>query len=163
MRTRSQTKKEKLDKEKTKIPQLNEDVLGIILKHVVKKERRHIIQTLNIILQHKLSVLRDFRPPRDMIWPDHLNTNSRRLIYHTKTKLFPNNFLDVSCHLEDYITRKRDLDLLWVTMKHFGLIRAWKYPTLRHNYTDIRLFFQEIWTKFQGRRLLFEKLEERLT
>ena len=49
MKTRSQTKKEKLNNKKRKIPQLNEDVLGIILKHVVKKQRKHILETVELL------------------------------------------------------------------------------------------------------------------
>ena len=44
MKTRSQTKKEKLANEARKIPQLNEDVLGIILDHVVDKQQRRILR-----------------------------------------------------------------------------------------------------------------------
>ena len=45
MRSRSQTKKLKLDSENPKIPELSEDILGIILKHVVAKEQDHIYGT----------------------------------------------------------------------------------------------------------------------
>ena len=38
--TWSQTKKEKL--EESEIPQLNEDVLGIILRHVIRKHQNHV-------------------------------------------------------------------------------------------------------------------------
>ena len=49
METRSQTKKEKLDNKKRKVPQLNEDILGIILKYVVKKQRKHILETVKLL------------------------------------------------------------------------------------------------------------------
>ena len=47
MKTRSQTRKEKL-----KIPQLNEDVLGIILKHTIEKQQEYVLNTYEIIEDH---------------------------------------------------------------------------------------------------------------
>ena len=52
MKTRSQTRKEKHDHQKPKVPQLNEDVMGIILKHVMRKEKKYMMETYWIIQNH---------------------------------------------------------------------------------------------------------------
>ena len=48
----AETKKKKLDNNESKIPQLNEDVIGIILRHVVRKQKIHIAKKSVIIRNH---------------------------------------------------------------------------------------------------------------
>ena len=61
MKTRNQTKKRKLDIEERKIPQLNEYVLGVILKHVVRKQQIHARKILRTQLSHLSSLCFLFR------------------------------------------------------------------------------------------------------
>ena len=48
----SSTKKDKVDNEKSKIPQLNEDVIGIILRHVIQKHQNYVSKKFEVIAQH---------------------------------------------------------------------------------------------------------------
>ena len=110
MRTRSQAKKEKLDNEKPKIPQLNEDVFRIILKHVIKKQRKHVLKAF-IILDDEMEDLITFDTEDGfdvwdvssyrIEWPDHLNSNVRRLVHHTHVMLFPHDIIYVDRKIED--------------------------------------------------------------
>ena len=134
MKTRSQSRKEKLDNESRKIPQLNEDVLGIILKYVMKEEENFIYKNFTLIDEYcdnQIAILDPLEgcckwPSNDEIeWPDYLYSNSRRLIHHTNVKLFPNCVLTVPNRIEIFFKTKRELDLLWRTFKHFGDVRFW--------------------------------------
>ena len=121
MRTRSQAKKQKLDNEKRKIPQLNEDVLGIILKHVVKKQQKHVLDIIAVIEDHldpdRYMLKKYEHHSSEIKWPNYLDSNSRRLIHHTNVKLFPNYELIFPGSIENHIKSKRDSDLLWNTVK----------------------------------------------
>ena len=128
MKTRSQPKKEKLDKIESKVPQLNEDVLGIILKHVLEKHHDHVLNTVGVIEDHVgmsilISPLVSLSNLEYLKWPDYLDSNSRRLIHDTNVKLFSE--CTVPNTIEEHIKSKRDLDLLWETSKHFGAICFW--------------------------------------
>ena len=46
MKTRSQAKKEQ------KIPKLNEDIFGIILKHVIRMEQDRVMKSFEVISNH---------------------------------------------------------------------------------------------------------------
>ena len=183
MKTRSQTKNEKLEKEKPKIPQLNEDVFGIILKYAVEKQQRHVMDTIDIMREHLATphvpkhIIIQLIPytiepsPNHLIveWPDYLDSNSRRLIHHTKVKLFPDYHVRIPKDIEVLMHSKRDLDLLWQTFKHFEEIHFW-HDFRDENYEDYeneelpRRVFQELWKKIQARRTPFcRMLEERLS
>ena len=176
MKTRSQTKKEKLDNQNSKIPHLNEAILGIILRHVVRKEQNEILECLYVIRNHfvfhvepGLDLLEDLYATSvddHVTWPDYLNSNSRRLIYHTNVKLFPNQELSIHISLSLRLTTKRELDLLWKTFKHFGEIQQrWDD---RGNYEEFEAadYFQRLWKMIRARPAardsLFEKLEKRM-
>ena len=167
MRTRSQAKKEKLEKQK--VPQLNNDVLGIILKHVIKKQKKHIMDTVAVIenyLDPDEYVLVGRGPSRfsgDIKWPDYLNTNHRRLAYHTKVKLFRNYGLNIPRSLDDHIKSKRDLDLLWKTVKHFDYINLWDRETMYCTTQSSLLYVRRLCERTQTPTLLMKKLEQRFT
>ena len=184
MKTRSQTRKEKHDNEKPKIPQLNEDVLGIILKHTIEKQQEYVLNTYEIIEDH-LKILLEVQD--DVIdidmssadgafnkvqWPDYLNSNSRRLIYHTQVKLFPTYKLTMPPKVDEIIKTRLEMDLLWVTLKHFGTIRSWDgnylaaYGTVGYAAYSSKQAFQRLWKRIRDQRkrqsLFRRKLEERL-
>ena len=172
------------DNEKLKIPQLNEDVLGIILKHTVEKQQEYVWHTYKIIEDH-LNILLEVQ--NDVIdvdtsfadgefnsvqWPDDLNSNSRRLVYHTKAKLFPTYKLILPPKMDDIIKTRREMDLLWATLKHFGTIRSWDgnnlaaYGTVGYAAYPSKQAFQRLWKRIRDQRkrqsLFRRKLEERL-
>ena len=95
----------------------------------------------------------------EIVWPDYLNSNSRRLIHHTNVKLFPNCVLIVPCSIERFFKTKRELDLLWKTFKHFGDVR---FGDELGTQTAAR-FFQRLWDNIQGPSQLVRKLEKRYT
>ena len=169
MKTRSQAKKEKLDKVESKVPQLNEDVLGIILKHVIKKHQVHLLETIGVIEDHVvmsilISPIVCWTNLENFEWPEYLESNSRRLIHHTNVKLFPDCTLTVPNRIERHIKSKRDLDLLWETLKHFGEICFWTRD-MDDSFDEETAaeFFQRLWRRLQGPTQLARKLEERLT
>ena len=176
MRTRSQTKKLKLDNENPKIPELSEDILGIILKHVVAKEQDHIYGTYLMMDEYwvtkywtKTGQTFDLtnaskRPSFEEIeWPDYLDSNSRRLIHYTKVKLCPKCTLVVPdlFLLKKHFKTKRDLDILWRTAKNFGSIRFWNDTDVPEETSSI--FLQKFWQKIQAPSQLVRALEERST
>ena len=168
MKTRSQTKKEKLDNQKPKVPQLNEDVLGIILKYVVQKQQKYMVETYKIIRKHL-----DFKTHVDRMkfsnkiqWPDYLDTNMRRLVQHTNVKLFHGYLLGVNRNapIHENIKSKEDLDLLWKTLKHFGGMSWYEHPDEIHDESMTAAeFFQRLWGWIQPKRSLIQELEKRLT
>ena len=174
MKTRSQTKKEKLTKanEARKIPQLNEDVLGIILDYVVAKEQSRILRTINTIQNHcKETIDRKgqfywsfdsptYETSHTVHWPDHLDSNSRRLIHHTKVKLFPNFHLTMDERLKFHIASKQELDFLWQSMKNCGSV-CFHWRDIHKRITPAK-YFKELWDKIQAQRSLIEHLEEKL-
>ena len=176
MRTRSQAKQEKLDRENPPIPQLNEDIFGVILKHVLAKQKDYIMDTM-IILDDNLGDsegdLIRFTKEDGFIaesylayridWPDYLNSNIRRLIYHTSIKLFPHDVINIERKIESLIKSRQDLDILWGTFKYFGFVcfrNQWRQiiwpvmPTAR--------FFRKFWRRMKASRKLVKKLEDRL-
>ena len=163
MRTRSQAKKQKL--EKRKIPQLNEDVLGIILKHVVKKQQKYVSDTIAIIGDHlypdRYMLKKYDHRSSEIKWPDHLDSNSRRLIHHTNVKLFPNYKLVFPTSIEHLIKSKRDSDLLWKTVKYFDFVTV--RQSFDYNTQSTSFFVRSLYEKSQASSSLMKKLEERLT
>ena len=187
MITRSQIKEEKTGNEKPNVPQLNEDILGIILKYAVQKEQEYIF--VNYAMLDEFSDWEfDHSDPcsrpsvQEIEWPDYLGSNSRRLIHHTNVKLFSNCTLTFPNKIQKEFKTKRDLDILWSTLKHFGAIRFWNGPEggLRlegPGETGVN-FFRKLWQKIKGpknRKIqapkkakisgseLVKSLEERLT
>ena len=177
MKTRSQTKKEKLENQNSKIPRLNEDILGIILDHVIRKEQRNIIEAVFDIEQHfmferpgltmeeEITVMsRTEEVALDqVIWPDYMDSNSRRLIQHTQVKLFPNRELSIHQAFSFRVTTKRELDTYWKVFKHFGLvIHRFGYGG-RHEELDTAAYIRKLWNIIQerqtGRKSLIKKLE----
>ena len=170
MKTRSQTRKEKHDHQKRKVPQLNEDVLGIILQHVMRKEQEYVSETNSIVLDHFwYARLRKRQSSNDIEWPDYLNSNSRRLVHHTYVKLFPGYTLAVNRHISfhKHVNSKRDLDILWKTLRHYGAI------TLQNNVFgedceddhDIMTpaeFFRRLWDWIRPTSSLIRELKIRL-
>lgn len=177
MRTRSQAKKEKLDKEKPKVPQLNEDVFRIILKHVIKKQRKHVITNF-IILDDEMEDLIIFEPVDGfdlrsasayrIEWPDYLNSNIRRLIHHTNVKLFPHSIIKVDRKIERLIKSKQDLDTLWDTFKYYRFVcLIFKIPKVNRELVlwpklPPAIFFRRLWQRMQNETLLMERIEARL-
>ena len=173
MKTRSQTKKEKLDGQSQKLPQLNEDILGIILKHVVRMEQERIWATHEIIRNHFLNPLKlgeqigvfysSCRPENYVEWPDYLDSNSRRLVHHTNVKLLPNCTLSIHISFHMKVTSKRELDLLWKNFKHFGQVSLRLGPPSEWEMWQTNEFFQELWDNIQARNgardALIAKLE----
>ena len=142
MKTRSQTKSEKL-----KIPRLNEDVFGIILKHVIQKQRLQVMISLRFIVNHFEDDLEDVYDYctesdispieerlcyhdtnlRDVVqWPHQLKSNSQRLVYHTKIKLYSNLYFENDLPFPNLISSMEELDMLWETFKHFS--NVFNYP-----------------------------------
>ena len=158
--------KEKLEDEKPKTPRLNEDVLGIILKFVVKKEQRNIIESVfdiecSLMLEHpglKMEEDIEVRSRSEgvdldhVIWPDYLHSNSRRLIHHTNVKLFPNRELTIHKALTLRITRKRELDEFWKAAKHFGLVLHMLDDRGNLEELDVAVYFRQLWTMIQSRQ-----------
>ena len=165
MRTRSQAKREKPG-QKRKIPQLNEDVLEIILNHVIKKQKKHALDTVTIIDDHfdlDGYMLSEFnRYSREIKWPDYLDTNMRRIIHHTSVKLFPYCELRFPNIIENHVKTKRDLDLLWRTIKHFDSIRFWDNENKCFTFQTSRVFIRKLWERAQAPTSLMKLLEKRL-
>ena len=163
MKTRSQTKKEKLIQENPQIPQLNEDILGIILKHVVEKQQNHVMETCEFIDEYACASPITYKPNnwRGVKWPVYLDSNSRRLVYHTQVKLLPNHHILVhesgSLSIYKHIKSKRDLDILWMTLKHFSNVRI-----NGTNGESVAEFFQGLWGICQQESWLIQELEQRL-
>ena len=178
MKTRNHTKKEKFDYENRKIPQLNEDVLGIILKHVVRKEKVKIFDSMLTIRNHFMfdlkpglgSELFDLFFDRidtrwDTVeWPDYLDSNSRRLIHHTNVKLFPYVLLSIHKGFNLHLTTKRELDSFWKTLKYFGGVRVRSENPGAFELYGMAYYFRNLWTLIQARlaarNRLIEKLEK---
>ena len=178
MNTRNLTKKEKLASQKPKIPRLNEDILGIILDHVVRKEQRNIIEAVSEIEDHFIFE----RPGLTMdegitvmsrtegvaldqvIWPDYMDSNSRRLIHHTQVKLLPNLKLSIHQAFSFRVTTKRELDKYWKVFKNFGLIIHRFGDGGRHEELDAAAYIRKLWTTIQERQTsrewLIKKLEK---
>ena len=176
MRTRSQTKKQKLDNENRKIPQLNEDVLGIILKHVVEKQQFYVHKTYDTMDGYwigkywaktgqtfDIENLPEKPSVEEINWPDYLDSNSRRIVYHTDVKMFPDCSLVVPDWflLKNHFKTKRDLDMLWKLAKNFHSIRYWNMST--DGYHDAATFLRRFWQKHQTSSKLVKILEKRLT
>ena len=171
MKTRSQTKKEKLEKENEKIPQLNEDVLGIILKHVVRMETNEVLKSFEVIKEHYSQFLHPDDGPgiihtpflNHVEWPNYLDSNSRRLVYHTKAKLLSNRKLSVHEQFDLHVTSKAELNLLWKTFKHFPWVRHTMFGDNGDDdywYLRMAFYFQILWRKIRIRGSLFEKLKQ---
>ena len=178
MKTRSQTKKEKLESQKPKIPRLNEDILGIILDHVIRKEQRKIKEAVFDIEEHFILE----RPGLSMdeeitvmsrtegialdhvIWPDYMDSNSRRLINHTQVKLFPNRELSIHQAFSFRVTTKRELDTYWKVFKNFGLVIHRFRDGGRYEELDAAAYIRKLWTTIQERQTsrewLIKKLEK---
>ena len=129
MKTWSQTKKRKLDIEETNIPQLNEDVLGVILKHVVRKHQIHARKIVNVIVDHHkpLKLEKDDQNLNlhHFAWPKSLKSNSQRLVHHAELKMLPNVTIKmVLFSFEEYISSNRELDLMWEAFKHIGYVHS---------------------------------------
>ena len=180
MKTRSQTKKEKAGILDRKIPQLNEDVLGIILKHVVQKEQREIMKSFEVIRKHFYWFLESDdklhtayisdRCPDQVEWPDYLNSNSRRLIHHTNVKLLWSREILIHAIFMFHVPSKRQLDLLWKTFKHFGRVYlTWQElynspeEPMYHTTKSVAWFFRWLWPVIQRRDSLIQKLENKAT
>ena len=183
MRSFFRSNKEKLDKGKPKIPRLNEDVIGIILKHVVEKQQRHILDTIECMREHLASPLMSERKKQKLItffcddpspnhlkieWPDYLYSNSRRLINHTKVMLFPAYEVRLPKEVEilKLMKTRQDLDLLWQTLKHFEEISFFNcVHDENYEYYDKESLpnrvFQKLWKKIQARTPFCHMLEER--
>ena len=168
MKTRSQTKKENLERDQEKIPQLNEDVMGIILKHVFRMETNEILKSFEIIKEHYCQFLHPDDGPDIMIiarssnhveWPNYLNSNSRRLVHYTKAKLLWNHKLSFHQDFGLYVRSKKELDLLWKTFKHFRFLHL---STDDEDDYEIRMsfYFRLILRRIRLQGTLFEKLEK---
>ena len=159
-----QTKKEKLDCEECKIPQLNEDVMGIILRLVVQKQQKHVVRNVEVIGNH----FSDPYDPKDFFeisfkdknlgynisWPETLKTNSRRLVHHAKLKMFPNVKMSIKKPLNGIVSN-RELDLMLETFKHFDCIVDHLLGPMK----PVEYICRQ--RKFLNHRLLFvKKLEE---
>ena len=88
---------------------------------------------------------------------------------HTKVKRFPDYDVSIPKDVEVLMESKRDLDLLWQTLKHFDEIWFW-HDIEDENYEDYeneklpRRVFQELWKTIQARRTPFcHMLQERLS
>ena len=173
MKTRSQTKREK-----QKIPRLNEDVFGIILQHVIKKQRDRVMTSLKFIGNHfdGCEDMYDYCTKRDnclyyhdkslgdyVEWPHQIETNSQRLVYHTKIKLFPNIYFENQQPLHNMISSSRELDLLLETFRHFSYVFNC-HCDLTHGEMTPTEFIQELQDHLDTResrsRFLVELLEK---
>ena len=166
----AETKKKKLDNNQSKIPQLNEDVIGIILRHVVRKQKIHIAKKFAIIKDHfkrlyhqdNLGSWETFvlvrrssdLDPYYFKWPESLKTNSQRLVHHSKIKMFPNIKIDIYIPLDHYIVSNRQLDLMLETFKHFNGVVG---PSCAGSPAE---FIRENRNFFNYRHTLVDKLEE---
>ena len=119
----SDAKRLKMDIE-SRVPKLNEDVMGIILDFVVAREQNRLIQATSklwcnedidemsifdfhgfrrvalqseAILYHEKDIRSTINSQvdRSVNWPEDLKTNSQRLVYHSNIKLLPNVILEV--------------------------------------------------------------------
>ena len=97
-------------------------------------------------------------------WPDHLDSNSRRLIHHTQVKLFPNRELSIHQAFSFRVTTKRELDTYWRLIKHFGLVIHRFDDGGRYEELDAAAYIRKLWTTIQerqtGRQWLIKKLEK---
>ena len=107
-------------------PVLNEDVLGIILKFVVKYEQNRLLETKMCFSEVKDIDLH-------VEWPEILQLNSQRLVHHTNVKLLSKttlyfDFWKCSFHASPAIQVFRPFRAVdnfcedWQTMKHFGSV-----------------------------------------
>ena len=147
----NQTKKEKLDN-KTEIPQLNEDVMGVILQHVFRGQRESVERSMHRTYLVKKLIKRDENLDLcHFAWPESLKTNSQRLIHHAELKMFPNVKLGIHADYEDendedYFYDKYDndlqlllevesadkeLDSMLETFKHFDCIVARPFGSIK--------------------------------
>ena len=111
------------------LPKLNEDVYGVILKWVVRKEQSRLLETEMILSKPgKINLKVD--------WPQALKSNSERLVHHTSVKLLSNTTLCFDWwnihfrwsnikrryynHQNYKESTKEILKEEWKTMKHFG-------------------------------------------
>ena len=109
------------------LPKLNEDVYGVILKWVVRKEQTRLLET-NMIFSKPGNV------NLKVEWPKALELNSERLVHHTSVKLLSNSTLcfdwwkinfrwprdKYRYHHGCKESTKEILKEEWETMKHFG-------------------------------------------
>ena len=179
MKTRSQTRKENLEKENRKVPRLNEDIFGIILKHVVRKEQENIMDRHCLIRDHfmvfglepglstdeDLDVTSSSREPSLYVkWPDYLNSNSRRLVHHTNVKLLWDFNLSMHAGFNLHVTTKEELDSIWKTFKHFGGVELREDFDYCGEPLPIWYYFRQLWTRIQARLAardaMIEKLEK---
>ena len=157
------------------IPQLNEDVLGIILKHAVQMEQKRVYEDAAMLAKYtKLPVgyiLPDMVMLQKIEWPDYLDSNSRRLTHHTNVKLIPNCILALPNKLRKELKTKHDLDVLWKTLKHFGTIEFWDgdrvylitWPRQSVGEEAPAMCLQKMWREMQTPSELVKALEERMT
>ena len=184
MKRLNQTEKEKLDN-RTEIPRLNEDVMGVILQHVFRGQRERVernmkYQTYNkyeMYLVKKLIKRDENLDLRHFAWPESLKTNSQRLIHHAELKMFPNVKLGLHADYEDendedYFYDKYDndlqlllkvesadkeLDSMLETFKHFDCIVARPFGSIKP-----AEFIQKQRTLRDCNRACYKALEERV-
>ena len=115
-----------MKQKENKFPVLNEDVLEIILKFVVKYEQKRLLETKMCFSEVKDIDLH-------VEWPDILQLNSQRLVHHTSVKLLSRttlyfDFWKCSFHASPAIQVFRPFRAVhnfredWQTMKHFGSV-----------------------------------------
>ena len=94
------------------------DTIDIMREHLATPHvAKHI--TILVLEPHPEGSLEGSLNHLEVEWPDYLDSNSRRLIHHTKVKLFPDYYVRIPKDIEVLMQSKRDLDLLWQTFKHF--------------------------------------------
>ena len=160
MKTRNQAKNER-----QKVPKLNEDVFGIILKHVIQREQVKVKSSFVFIGNHfggcENCLLDNFCPcdrnkslgnciftideglDDNVQWPRQLKSNSQRLVYHTKIKLLSNTYCENELPLSVLISSEEELDMIWETFKHFAYILN-RHQSMKRGIMSPTEFVQEL-------------------
>ena len=130
--------------EEKPIPQLNEDIFGRILKHVVKGKQMQIFDaieneeqwpgqrewsaellakgTITIKLSFLSKNLSGGTGVHLVNWPELLQTNSQRLVHHAEVKMMGNlNYYHWACEFKD--TKPRNAENFWEAIKHIGHLK----------------------------------------
>ena len=175
MKTRSQAKKEQ------KIPKLNEDIFGIILKHVIRMEQDRVMKSFDVISNHfghsedyystSYYSCRPFHQyllsndtdisDRHVQWPKQLESNSQRLVYHSNIKLFSNYYYENDHPLQNLITSHEALGSILETYKHFSYVFNY-HPGIRYGKMSPGQFIQELRNHLYAGKLSSSSLVEKL-
>ena len=178
MKTRNQNKRQKVVKQERKIPQLTEDVMGIILKHVIQKHQIQAVETVEVIVEHFQRFMsqygqchcnfgfeqrNEYLHKYNFEWPKSLKTNSQRLVHHAELKMLPNMGIVLHFPLESYISSNRELDLIWEAIKHFDQVRTRNCISIIRGKMKPAEFIQKLRDHLRKNISLTEKLEAILT